>query len=138
MLLVDGGSENHNEIVNSYVGNLGNLTKLRALHDINFGNSLIETHNKILKQGWLYRKPINEFETLNEELDKFVFEFNEVRPHHSIGGMTPEEMHRGCENYFNDSYRKIATEARKNRCRQNKCNTCVNCTIRKIELKAME
>lgn len=137
MLLVDGGSENHNEIVNTYIGGLQKLCKLRALHDINFGNTQIEAHNKILKQGWLYRKPITEFETLKEELEKFVHEFNEIRPHHSIGGMTPSEMHDGCENYFNDSYQKTAKEARRNRCRENKCNTCVNCPNRKIELKTI-
>jgi putative transposase len=132
-LLVDGGSENHNEIVNSYVGNLGNLTKLRALHDINFGNSQIEAHNKILKQGWLYRKPITEYGMLRDELERFVLEFNEVRPHHSIGGMTPSEMHQGCENYFNTSYKQVASAARKHRCRVNKCNTCTNCPNRKPE-----
>lgn len=136
-LLVDGGSENHNSIVNEYVGNLKNLTKLRALHDINFGNTQIEAHNKILKQGWLYRKPIIEFEMLQVELENFVNEFNEVRPHHSIGGMTPSEMHDGKENYFNASYKQIASEARKHRCRENKCNTCSNCPNRKLELKVV-
>jgi putative transposase len=137
MLLVDGGSENHNAIVNTYVNNLKNLTKYRALHDIRFGNTQIEAHNKILKQGWLYRKQIDEEEKLKKELENFVYEFNEVRPHHAIGGMTPSEMHEGCENYFDDTYRSVAREARKTRCRENKCNTCSNCPNTKYELKAL-
>lgn len=133
MLLVDGGSENHNTIVNTYVGRMNNLTKLRALHDIRFGNTQVEAHNKILKQGWLYRKEITEFDMLQSELETFVNEFNEIRPHHSIGGMTPSEVHEGRPNYFNESYRKMTAEVRKNRCRENKCNTCENCPNRKFD-----
>jgi len=46
-------------------------------------------------------------------------------------------MHDGCENYYNVSYKKIASEARKTRCRENKCNTCNNCPLRK-EPKVIE
>ena len=133
-LLVDGGSENNNNLVENYIHLLPNLTKLRALHDIRFGNTQIEAHNKILKQGWLYRKEIKDSEFLKAEVERFVNEFNNIRPHHAIGGMTPAEMHLQKENYCNDSFITSANEARKERVVNNKCNACGTCTHNK-ELK---
>lgn len=129
MLLVDGGKENNNHLVDNYISLLPNLTKLRALHDIRFGNSQIEAHNKILKQGWLYRIPIDDPEVLVSEVERFVEEFNEVRPHHSLGGMTPSEMHDGCENYNNASFKIISKNARKERYTENRCNACARCAF---------
>ncbi len=72
LLLVDGGSENNNHLVDNYISLLPNLIKLRALHDIRFGNTQIEAHNKILKQGWLYRKEFDSYEELSDAVDQFV------------------------------------------------------------------
>lgn len=90
---------------------------MKALKDVQFGNTKIEARDKFLKQDCLHRKSIDEEEMLKAELEQFVFEFNAVRPHHDSEGMTPLEMHESCENYFNDSYWKITCEARKSRCR---------------------
>jgi putative transposase len=73
ILLVDGGSENNNKLVDTYIHALPKLTKLRALHDIIFGNTQIEAHNRILKQGWLYRKEFQDEDDLRDEVDKFVY-----------------------------------------------------------------
>lgn len=132
MLLVDGGKENNNNLVDNYVSLLPNLTKLRALHDIRFGNSQIEAHNKILKQGWLYRIEINDVNLLKSEVARFVEEFNNKRPHHSIGGMTPTEMHKECTNYNNASYKSTAKLARQERFETNRCNACSNCSLIKL------
>ena len=131
LLLVDGGSENNNHLVDNYISLLPNLIKLRALHDIRFGNTQIEAHNKILKQGWLYRKEFESFEELSDAVDQFVVEFNDVRPHHAIGGMTPTELHEGCENYYTEIYKLKAKEARKDRHLSNKCNACDTCSVSK-------
>jgi transposase InsO family protein len=133
-LLVDGGSENNNNLVENYIHLLPNLTKLRALHDIRFGNTQIEAHNKLLKQGWLYRKEFKNEEELKEALEIFENEFNNIRPSHAIGGMTPSEMHLKTENYYNESFITSAKEARKERFVDNKCNACSSCNHTK-ELK---
>jgi putative transposase len=127
LLLVDGGSENNNRTVDNYINMLPNLTKLRALHDIVFGNTQVEAHNRILKQGWLYRKEFHEESELIHEVDQFVYEFNEIRPHDSIGGLTPSEKHDGAPDYFNSSFEKMAQRARQDRYESNRCNACATC-----------
>ncbi|MFN5415960.1 MAG: integrase core domain-containing protein, partial [Flavobacteriia bacterium] len=136
-LLVDGGSENHNKVVNSYVNFIPNLTKLRALKDIRFGNVQIEAHNKILKQSWLYRRDIHTPEKLQEEVKAFVKEFNTIRPHHALGGLTPNEKHYEIEPYENFVYRIKQKEALKERMignRQNACGTCIAQKVSKCSL----
>jgi putative transposase len=131
-LLVDGGTENHNKLVNDYVHLIPNLTKLRALQDIRFGNVQIEAHNKILKQSWLYRREIPTLEKLKQEVKAFVREFNTVRPHHAIGGLTPNEKHYEVEPYENYHYRKEQSEALKARIIGNKQNACGTCIAPKV------
>jgi transposase InsO family protein len=127
LLLVDGGSENNNKLVDGYISAIPKLTKLRALHDIVFGNTQIEAHNRILKQGWLYRREFQTEEELREEVNSFVHEFNEIRPHDSLGGLTPSEKHDGSADYNNASYEKLAQQARQERYEYNRCNACTTC-----------
>jgi hypothetical protein len=81
--------------------------------------------------GWLYRKEFESFEELSDAVDQFVAEFNDVRPHHAIGGMTPTELHEGNENYYTENYKLKAKEARKDRHLSNKCNACDTCSVSK-------
>jgi hypothetical protein len=103
------------------------LTKSRTLHDIYFSNTQVEAHNRILKQGMLYRREFQEEADLHEEVDKFVYKFNEIRPHGSIGGLTPSEKHAGSSDYNNSSFKKRAFQARQERYELNRCNTCTMC-----------
>ena len=49
-LITDGGPENNNNIVNSFIEMPDiSIKKLTALVDINFSNSMIESYNKLLK-----------------------------------------------------------------------------------------
>lgn len=129
LLLVDGGSENNNKLVDTYIYALPKLTKLRALRDIIFGNTQIEAHNRILKQGWLYRREFQNEEELRDEVDKFVHEFNEIQPHDSIGGLTSPEKHAGAKDYNNASYIKLSQQARQDRYESNRCNACSTCSM---------
>ena len=54
-----------------------------------------------------------------------------VRPHHAISGMTPTELHEGCENYNTEIFKLKAKEARKDRHLSNKCNACDTCSVSK-------
>ena len=126
-LIVDGGSENNNHIVDRYVEMLPNLQKLVALKDIQFGNVQVEAHNKILKQSWLYRTEVKNGEHLKRITKAAIHEFNMVRPYDALGGLTPSEAHEQSEDYMNRKRQLQMLEARKQRCITNKCNTCTNC-----------
>jgi putative transposase len=92
LLITDGGPENSLE---EYIQNLSlPITHQRALIDVQFSNSLIEAHNKIIKYNYLYRKEISNSVQLIRELDFAVNDFNN-RPHISLGGLTPNESHSG-------------------------------------------
>lgn len=59
-------------------------------------------------------------------------EFNTIRPHHAIGGLTPNEKHFEIEAYENFVYRKKQKEALKDRMIGNKQNACGTCTVPKL------
>ena len=134
LLMVDGGSENNNHTVDGYVNGQPNLKKVTALKDIKFGNTQVEAHNRILKQSWLYFKEITSGEQLAEELNAFVEEFNNVRPHYSLSGMTPDETHRGVEPYVK-TYREDRKDAREKRYHHNKHNACADCVYHQVKLQ---
>ncbi len=53
-LLVDGGKENHNYMVEDFIESLrGSVKKITALKDIQFSNSRIESYNKLIKYNYL-------------------------------------------------------------------------------------
>ena len=137
LLMVDGGSENNNHLVDNYVSGIPHLQKLRALHDIRFGNTQVEAHFRTLKYNWLYRKQINDLEHLQHELDIYVQDFNERRPAHALKGMTPEEMYNEEEHYLTPKKRRQQKQARKDRRTSNKCNACDMCQF-KGEIKFEE
>lgn len=133
MLLVDGGSENNNHTMDDFVDLLPNLTKFVALRDIQFGNVQIESHNKILKQSWLYRKKIVDGHQLKREVANAIHEFNMKRPYDALGGMTPSEVHEGVDNYMDWRRQTLMREARMQRCSSNQCTTCEHCPFKPKE-----
>ncbi len=82
ILITDSGPEN-NLILPSF-------DHLKAMVDIQYSNSMIEAHNKIIKYNYLYRMEIKDDKQLNSILPKIVEDFNN-RPHISLGGLTPNE-----------------------------------------------
>ncbi len=133
ILMVDGGSENNNHLVNDYVSKQPHLKKIRALHDIRFGNTQVESHFRILKYNWLYRKEIINFSQLRKELDDYVQDFNDERPAHVLDGMTPSEVYFQHDNYFDAHCEKQQHLARKNRYIVNKCNACSSCQLAHVQ-----
>tara|TARA_B110000037_G_scaffold220884_1_gene290069 strand:- start:1239 stop:1958 length:720 start_codon:yes stop_codon:yes gene_type:complete len=131
ILMVDGGSENNNHVVDGYVDKLPNLRKLVALKDIQFGNVQVEAHNKILKQSWLYRAEVKDGEHLIRITKAAIHEFNMIRPYDALGGLTPSEAHEQSASYMNWNRQLQILKARKQRCITNKCNTCTNCPYKK-------
>lgn len=90
VLITDGGPEN-NLTTDSSDPPFEHRT---ALQDIEFSNSLIEAHNKIIKYNYLYRMDVRDGEHLASVFPKIINDFNN-RPHISLGGLTPEEAVQG-------------------------------------------
>lgn len=95
-LIVDGGSENNNNIVDEYIDSPSiSIKKIIAQQDILFSNSIVEAVNKIVKYRSLFLNNIQDITALQKHLEIFVPIYNEVRPHCSLKGLTPNEVLEG-------------------------------------------
>jgi len=55
LLLVDGGVENNNLMVDQYLKSKRNIRKLIAGRDIRFSNSMVEAQNRLIKYHYLFK-----------------------------------------------------------------------------------
>jgi len=123
-LVVDGGPENNNYVVNNFLNSEGvDITKSVALKDILFSNSMVEAANKLLKYRYLFPENIQDGDQLKTVLEKSIYEFNEVRPHGNLSGLTPNEAYQG-----QNVPVSFDPEVLKQRIQQNQDNTgCAKC-----------
>lgn len=126
-LIVDGGPENNNYKIDQFISNSEvNIEKLVALRDVNFSNSMIESINKILKYAYLFPYPSENKADLEINLPNHIEDFNDVRPHGPLNGLTPTEAYRG--DRMPEDYRtKILKQARLDRLTFNRENMCLIC-----------
>ena len=100
-LIVDGGPENNNKLISNFINSTENrISKYIALKDISFSNSMIEATNKILKYRYLFPKHIANGKELRKVLKKSIYDFNNIRPHGKLNGLTPDEAYSGKIEYF--------------------------------------
>ena len=126
--MVDGGSENNNQQVDSALAEpTVSIRKIIAQKDIHFSNSIIESVNKIVKYRQLYLYDIPDFRSLEKHLDRFVPVYNNIRPHISLGGLTPKEALLGIK-LNKEQIRDQFQEAREERIRINRQYSCGICS----------
>ena len=126
-LIVDGGPENNNHKIDQFIANSEvNIEKLVALRDIDFSNSMIESINKIMKYSYLFPYPSENKAELELNLPKYILDFNDIRPHGPLNGLTPTEAFRG--DHLPENFRTtILKKARLDRLafnRENQCGIC--------------
>ena len=126
-LIVDGGPENNNVRIDQFIANSEvNIEKLVALRDIDFSNSMIEAINKIMKYSYLFPYPSKNKVDLELNFPRYVLDFNDVRPHGPLNGLTPTEAFRG--DRMPENFRTtILKKARLDRLafnRENQCGIC--------------
>ena len=100
-LYVDGGPENNNHIIDSFLSRDDiPINKVIAQVDVHFSNSMIEAANKLLKYRYLFIQNIPNGDSLRKHLEYFIPIYNDIRPHISLKGKTPYEAYFGksCEN----------------------------------------
>ena len=123
-LVTDGGGENHNLLVEDFLSNLAmpEIIKLLALKEVKFSNSAVEAINKIIKR-YLRKKLPNTLEELIKCLEEIVLDYNTVRPHGSLLGLTPMECY--ISKQVNLDFKQQKLQAKKDRIQQNKSVNCV-------------
>ena len=95
-LIVDGGTENQNTTVEAFLSQPEvSITKLTAQCDILQSNSMAEAANSTLKHKYLYRQPIRDGSQLKALIQKAIDDFNNLRPHNQLKGLTPAEAYLG-------------------------------------------
>ena len=126
-LIVDGGSENNNKTVNAYIQEYATtIDKQVALKDILKSNAMAEYTNRVLKYEYLFTKQISNLKHLGQILFHSVFDFNCVRPHGALLGLTPAEAYIGktVDVYKEKLLMKEAAFTRLTWNRTHNCNGC--------------
>ncbi len=126
-LIVDGGPENNNIHINNYFNKPEiNIEKLIALKDVDSSNSMIERVNRTLKYRYLFPKQPRDLKHLKRILNYFINDYNMIKPHGKLKGLTPDEAWSGVQ--INDKHRTtVLKEARIKRLAYNRANKCEKC-----------
>jgi putative transposase len=107
-IMVDAGSENDNEQVNSLIKSKL-ITRTIARLEIDFSNSMVEALFFRLKNAYLYLQQLTSLEALIEGVDFYITESNSIIPHSALKGATPFEKVHGV--WTGESLASIAMEA---------------------------
>ena len=129
MLMMDGGSENNNELVDGFINQEEiSIKKIIALKEIDFSNSIIESFNKLLKYRFLFTRKLHNYEDTVKYLNEAIPVYNSVRPHGTnyFYGLTPEQRLNG-EKRNRKELRELFENARKLRVKTNRKAGCPVC-----------
>jgi putative transposase len=127
-LIADGGVKNFNAKVDGLVAT-GMLRRVRALVDIKFSNSMIESWWSTLKHQWLYLHRLESVAGVRRRVAFYVSEFNGSIPHAAFHGQTPDEVYYGLGERIPielDTARKAARARRLAANHAASCGRCVN------------
>ncbi len=91
-VMVDGGVENYNELVDTAIITL-KLKRLLAQTEITYSNSMIEAWWRVLKHQWLYLNQLDSCATVTKLVTFYVEQHNKHLPHSAFKGQTPDEMY---------------------------------------------
>jgi len=125
-LVADGGVENFNAGVDDLVG-LGLLRRVRALVDIRFSNSMIESWWHNLKHQWLFLNRLETVAAVRRHVAFYVTEYNERIPHAAFRGQTPDEIYLGYGCEIPAQLEIAKREARRRRLAFNRAVSCGLC-----------
>lgn len=125
-LIVDGGTENNNKSVETYIENKP-LKKSIAGKDILKSNSIVEAINKVLKYNYLFPRNIqNKTQLINVMKNVVIPDYNDKRPHGSLHGLTPLEAYGKRKVNFKKIREKMK-EAYVQRIEFNRTHSCLGC-----------
>ena len=76
------------------------LAHIRTRHHAPETSGVVERFNGSLKYEHLYREDIHDAVTLSEEVQRYRAIYNGIRPHESLGFLTPRSVHTAEPNLF--------------------------------------
>lgn len=128
-LIVDGGTENHNKLVEDFVGMYPEkLEKLDAFRDLLRSNAMIESVNRVMKYGYLFWRPVYDIKDVTKVMRRAVLDYNAMRPHGSLKGLVPLEAYFG-QTINKAKNHELMKQAMKARLKWNHNHTCQSCPI---------
>ncbi len=125
-LMVDGGNENFNGDVDDLVDR-GLISRVRALADIQFSNSMIESWWSGLKHQWLFLHRLESAAAVRRLVEFYVPEYNETIPHSAFSGQTPDEVYFGRDDGVAAKLEAANEAARQRRLEANRAAWCNRC-----------
>jgi hypothetical protein len=123
IVVADSGSENVNGAVDDLLDG-EDLSRVLAQVEVTFSNSMIEAFWRSLKHSWLYLHSLDSFSALRRLVEFYVTAHNEVMPHSTFDGQTPNEMFFGSSDEVAQNLLAARRSAREERVRQNRTARC--------------
>lgn len=125
-LVADAGIENRNAGVDGLIES-GLLSRMLALRDVTFSNSMIEAWWRTLKHQWLFLNTLDTAATVRRLVAFYVAAHNTEIPHSAFRGQTPDEMYYGRAQRVAEQLEVAKSRAREARVQANRANSCGVC-----------
>ncbi len=125
-VMADGGIENFNAGVDELVDG-GLLGRVRALVDVRFSNSMIESWWSTLKHQWLFLHRLETVAAVRRHVAFYVPEYNATIPHAAFSGQTPDEIYFGRGGEISAKLETGKRAARERRLAVNRAAWCERC-----------
>ena len=128
-LVADAGVENVNTDVDGLI-ECGLLSRVLALKDVMFSNSMIEAWWRTLKYQWLFLNVLDSAATVRRLVAFYVEAHNTEIPHSAFRGQTPDEIYYGRGQAIPEQLEVAKALARAARLKANRELSCVICEPR--------
>jgi putative transposase len=125
-LVTDSGVENINGEVDGLV-EAGVITRILALVEVSYSNSIIEAYWRSLKHEWLFLNSLDNLPTLEKLVAFHVQQHNGVMPHSAFRGQTPDEVYFGTGASVTGELAASRARARRERLVANRALSCSTC-----------
>ncbi len=125
-VVADAGVENVNAGVDDLIES-GMLSRVLALRDVTFSNSMIEAWWRTLKHQWLFLNTLDTTAAVRRLVAFYVAAHNTEIPHSAFRGQTPDEMYYSRGERIPEQLEMAKQQAREERVQTNRATSCGVC-----------
>ena len=101
----------------------------RALRNIGYSNSLIESWWRVIKHQWLFLNTLDTAASVRKLVAFYVEQHNSHLPHSAFKGQTPDEMYFGTGDGIQKKLEEEKLRAREQRLKTNRERSCHVCSL---------
>jgi transposase InsO family protein len=130
-VVADAGVENVNADVDGLI-EAGILSRVLALRDVTFSNSMIEAWWRTLKHQWLFLNTLDSIAAVRRLVEFYVAAHNAEIPHSAFRGQTPDEMYFGRGQGIAEQLEAARCRAREARVLANRAASCGACLEERV------